>query len=65
MEVLDRAVKDLASGDYAAAERGFQSVLRAQPNSAGALGNLAIVYSRTPVCVPAKLAGVSSSGTYK
>ncbi|MEO0108483.1 MAG: tetratricopeptide repeat protein, partial [candidate division WOR-3 bacterium] len=36
----------LASGDLAAAERGFLSVLKAQPNHVGALGNLGVVYSR-------------------
>jgi len=45
--VFDQAVHALAAGDYAAAERGFQSVLREQPGHVGALGNLGIVYSRT------------------
>ncbi|MGE5647356.1 MAG: tetratricopeptide repeat protein [Acidobacteriota bacterium] len=45
--VFERAVKALGAGDYAAAERGFESVLREQPRHVGALGNLGIVYSRT------------------
>jgi superkiller protein 3 len=45
--VFDQAVRALAGGDYAAAERGFQSVLREQPRHVGAIGNLGIVYSRT------------------
>lgn len=46
-EVFDRAARDLAAGDYAAAERGFQTVLRAEPHHVGALGNLGVIYSRT------------------
>ena len=44
---FDQAAHALAAGDYAAAERGFLDVLRQEPRNAGALGNLAIVYSRT------------------
>jgi tetratricopeptide (TPR) repeat protein len=46
-EVFDQAVRALAAGDYAAAERGFQSVLHEQPRHLGALSNLGVVYSRT------------------
>ncbi len=46
-EVFDRAAKDLAAGDYTAAERGFQTVLRTEPHHVGALGNLGVIYSRT------------------
>jgi tetratricopeptide (TPR) repeat protein len=45
--VFDKAIQSLVGGDYAAAERGFQSVLREQPRHVGALGNLGIIYSRT------------------
>src|SRR5579885_816578 len=45
--VFDQAVQALVSGDYPAAERKFQLVLREKPNHVGALGNLGIVYSRT------------------
>jgi tetratricopeptide (TPR) repeat protein len=45
--VFDRAVGDLAAGRYAAAEAGFEQVLRSDPNNIGALGNLGVVYSRT------------------
>jgi protein O-GlcNAc transferase len=45
--VFDQAVQALASGDYTAAERGFQTIIREQPRNVGALGNLGIVYSRT------------------
>lgn len=45
--VFESASRALAAGDYPAAERGFQEVLKAQPNHAGALGNLGIIYSRT------------------
>lgn len=45
--VFDRAVSALAAQDYAAAEQGFQMVLKAKPNHIGALGNLGVVYSRT------------------
>jgi superkiller protein 3 len=46
-EVFDRAARDLAAGDYAAAERGFQSVLREEPRNIAALSNLGVIYSRT------------------
>jgi tetratricopeptide (TPR) repeat protein len=46
-ETFDRAARALAAGDYGAAERGFQSVLREQPRHVGALGNLGVIYSRT------------------
>ena len=45
--IFDQAVRSLAAGDYAAAERGFQAVLREQPRHVGALCNLGVVYSRT------------------
>src|ERR1035441_2412091 len=46
-EVFDGAVRALAAGDYETAERGFQSVLRAEPRNVAALGNLGVVYSHT------------------
>ena len=46
-EIFDGAVRALAAGDYAAAERGFQSVLRRQPGNIAALSNLGVIYSRT------------------
>ena len=46
-EVFDRAVRALAAGDYETAERGFQAVLRQEPNQIAALGNLGVIYSRT------------------
>jgi tetratricopeptide (TPR) repeat protein len=46
-EVFDKAVRDLAAGDYASAERGFQAVLREEPRQIAALGNLGVIYSRT------------------
>jgi len=46
-DLFDQAAQALASGDYPAAERGFQSVLREEPRHVGALGNLGIIYSRT------------------
>jgi tetratricopeptide (TPR) repeat protein len=45
--VFNRAVHALGSGDYAAAEQGFQSVIRQQPDNVGAIGNLGIIYART------------------
>jgi len=45
--VFDQAVRALAAGDYATAERGFQAVLREQPRHVGALSNLGVIYSRT------------------
>ena len=44
---FDRAVEALSTGDYGAAEQGFQAVLRQQPNHVGAIGNLGILYART------------------
>ncbi len=46
-DVFDRAAQALVAGDYPAAERGFQAVLRDEPRHVGALGNLGIIYSRT------------------
>jgi tetratricopeptide (TPR) repeat protein len=46
-DVFDGAVRALAAGDYETAERGFQSVLRAEPRNVAALGNLGVVYSHT------------------
>jgi superkiller protein 3 len=46
-EVFDGAARALAAGDYEAAERGFQSVLRQQPGNIAALSNLGVIYSRT------------------
>jgi cytochrome c-type biogenesis protein CcmH/NrfG len=45
--VFEKAVSALSSQDYAAAERGFQAVLRQEPANVSALGNLGVVYSRT------------------
>lgn len=44
---FDRAVQALSTGDYGAAEQGFQAVLKQQPNNVGAVGNLGILYART------------------
>ncbi len=44
---FEQAVSALGSGDYAAAEAGFQAVLKSDRNNVGALGNLGVVYSRT------------------
>ena len=44
--VFREATQALAAGDLAAAERGFQRVLKARPDHVGALGNLGVVYSR-------------------
>jgi len=41
------AVTTLSRGDLNAAEEGFRSVLKQQPNHIGALGNLGVIYSRT------------------
>src|SRR2546428_2317918 len=46
-EIFQDAAAALASGDYAAAERGFQQILQASPNHVGALGNLGVLYART------------------
>jgi tetratricopeptide (TPR) repeat protein len=43
---FEQAVAALAAGDLAKAEAGFQAVLKAQPSSLAALGNLGVVYSR-------------------
>ncbi len=45
-QVFERAASALSSGDYAAAEAGFQQVLKASPKHIGAMGNLGVVYSR-------------------
>ncbi len=47
LPVFQRAVAALSASDYAAAEAGFQQVLKAAPANVGALGNLGVVYSRT------------------
>lgn len=44
---FDRAVQALSTGDYRAAEQGFQTVLKQQPNNVSAIGNLGILYART------------------
>ena len=44
--VFQRAAKALTDGDLQAAERGFLQVLKAEPNSVPALGNLGVTYSR-------------------
>ena len=46
-QVFDGAVRALNSGNYAAAEEGFQQVLASAPNHIGALQNLGLIYSRT------------------
>jgi len=46
-EVFEKAIRALGAGDYPAAERGFQSVLREQPSNVAALSNLGVIYSRT------------------
>ena len=45
--MFDKAASALAHEDYAGAESGFKTVLRTQPGSVAALGNLGVVYSRT------------------
>jgi len=45
-QTFDNAAAALARQDYAAAEAGFQEVLKTQPGHIGALGNLGVVYSR-------------------
>ncbi len=45
--MFERAAAALASREYQAAERGFQAVLKAEPDNLAALGNLGVVYSRT------------------
>lgn len=44
---FDRAAKALSAGDFQAAERGFQTVLKQQPDNVGAIGNLGVLYART------------------
>lgn len=46
-QIFEQASAALKAGDYAAAESGFQQVLRRDPQSLGALGNLGVVYSHT------------------
>ena len=46
-QTFEQAVKALSSGDYGAAEEGFQKVLATSPEHLGALQNLGLVYSRT------------------
>jgi len=46
-EAFDKAARAFAAGDYPAAERGFQAVLREQPRNIAALSNLGVIYSRT------------------
>jgi superkiller protein 3 len=46
-EIFDAAARALTAGEYEAAERGFQSVLRQQPGNIAALSNLGVIYSRT------------------
>src|SRR5687768_7033541 len=45
-DAFDEAARSLSANNLSAAERGFQQVLKSQPNHIGALGNLAVVYSR-------------------
>ena len=45
--VFNKAASALSAHDYAAAEQGFQTVLKAQPANIAALGNLGVVYART------------------
>src|SRR6478609_1671737 len=46
-KIFDEAARALTAGDYQTAERGFQSVLREQPNHIAALSNLGVIYSHT------------------
>lgn len=41
------AAAALSRGDFAAAEQGFQTVLKARPDHIGALGNLGVIYARS------------------
>ena len=43
-QAFDHAVAAMSNGDYAAAERGFQQVLKIEPKNIGALGNLGVVF---------------------
>ena len=45
--IFDLAAKDLAAGNYASAERGFEKVLAILPNQVAAMGNLGVIYQRT------------------
>jgi tetratricopeptide (TPR) repeat protein len=45
--LFERAVKELNSGNYKAAEKDLEQVLTSSPNHPGALQNLGLVYSRT------------------
>ena len=45
-KIFQQATQALAAGKLDTAEQGFRQVLRAEPNHAGALGNLGVVYSR-------------------
>ena len=45
--LFDKSVAALAAEDYATAEQGFWSVLKAKPDNIGAYGNLGVVYTRT------------------
>lgn len=44
--MFQRAAQALSAGNLAEAEQGFQQVLKLEPNSVPALGNLGVVYSR-------------------
>lgn len=44
--LFNEASSALARGDYAGAESGFQRVLKMEPRSVAALGNLGVTYSR-------------------
>ena len=45
--LFNEATASMQSGDYAAAERGLDKVLQADPRNFAALGNLGVLYSRT------------------
>jgi tetratricopeptide (TPR) repeat protein len=45
--IFDHAAQALAAGNYRAAEEGFRTVLKQQPENVGAIGNLGILYART------------------
>jgi Flp pilus assembly protein TadD len=45
--IFNKAASALSSQHYAAAESGFQAVLKLQPRNIAALGNLGVIYSRT------------------
>lgn len=47
VQIFERAAAALLGGDYGAAERGFEEVLRTSPNHVASLENLGVVYSRT------------------